>query len=394
MNKNLEKIFFLNWVFNKPQNLWVIRKTTNYFWEKFIKTLNKEKYKKIENIIEKKEVSKKDFLEIISDNYINIDTKLIIKDFFDEKLTFEEIENLILSKKVDIYWKYILIKELDKTAENIEKLIKLWFDPHLFLYECDSDWWKIFDEILKRTLENKSDIYTEMRKISKEYIENLDKKFLFSESQKNKILKFFSEIQNPKTKNKVNLDEKEIFLSSYIRYWHKIDHPEIAELITIFFDELLKNWHFNIFSGIRIIPRFDNRVKPKKFIKNSWLKLYSYKFDNFSSALNYRACPIFFSHSAWPKNWDVPYIKSSWMKNEENSINIWFELENWRENYRSNIENPSEKNKNLEINDIFDSSLNSLENLSKRLIKNIDKAIEKVGIRQESKSFFLNSFNK
>lgn len=344
-----------------------------WFFKKIFKNITETKTKikkKVEEILSLEEINDKNlFIEFVTNDSISEEWRLIIKDRFIWKIVFEDIKYILKNKKISEISKYILIRELDKTAGNIEKLIELWFDPKKFLFEVDSDWWEIFDEIIKRTLENKSDIYTEMRKIVKIFLEKENIKNKSSKSEEKEFLINFFKKQNFKNQyenNNLWLNNKKIDLSVYLRYWHKVDQPEITELIIILLDEIQKNNWFIFFDWIRIIPRFKYKFKPKFLLKNIDWRFFDVEKKDFEKSMLFNSCPIFLSHSSWPFLWEIPSIISSWMIESESEINLWIETENTDE-YKSKIQNQENINKKLNSEQVLEKTYNSIKKLENRL---------------------------
>lgn len=291
----------------------------------------------LKNSINKKEEinspfkDKKIFIKYLLDKKIDFEKKLMIKNLFYWEITIEDIKKVI--NKLEKREKYLLANELEKTAENINFLIKLWLSPENFLFNCKSDGWKIFDEILKNTLKNNSDIYTEMKKIVLNFIEkqNLEKN-IFSEKDSKRLYKIFKN-------NHTNNDEDFMKFGFYIRYWHKIDHPEIAELIIIFFDEILKNQSLKYFKDFKIFTRFKNKFYPKnfsKFIKKE--KILLLEWMEFENEINNNYTIFYFSNSSSPKT-NFPNFISKNMKKWKNSFNLDLEFENkfWDKYFNQNL---------------------------------------------------------
>lgn len=387
----LEKHFFKDWLIqiNEENNKNFPEKIKNSVLK--IISLENLQVKKLVLEIKNwtKKLEKKDFLRIIKNKTISTTDLQKITNFVDFSLEFEEVENILKNKKVPNFNKYLLARKVKKDFKNIEKLQKIWLEPRGFLFECVSDSWIIFEEILKNILENKSDLYTEMRKIVKNFLEKKSiPKNIYSENEVKNLKKIFEKQNDYFFNLPLDLSEDKIDLSIYMRYWHKIDHPEIAELFVLFFDEILKNKSSRYIDKIRLIPRFSDMFEPKELIKNTNVNFLKVNWTLFKKAMFFNTVPVFLSNSWFNfpyqkdfKNKDLlktsfktPFVISAWMKNFSNfnSINSGFELEN-DQNYHSWIENQKERNSKLELDEILEIFFKIFLEIEKKLTFSLEE---------------------
>lgn len=332
----------------------------NIFWNFFKKTEEENKLNLDTNIDFEWNYSDKNlFLKFMNSKNLVKEEKEKLRDLFIWKIEVSDLENFLKNNICYNETKYLIASTIDKTAENIEKLIKLWLDPKQFLFICKSDWWKVFDEILKRTLENKTDIYTEMENIVLDFIEkqNLEKN-IFSKEDSKKLVWFYNWT--------TYLNHDPMNLAIYIRYGHKIDHPEIAELVTIFFDKLTKNKSLKYIKDIKILPRFNNRNKPKHFLNFIWEeKFRSVSWENFERELNQNCVSIYMSHSKKPST-NFPSLISWTMEEWSNSTKMDLELEN-----KPSL-NSVDKNKSFDSDNILNLFLEHIKNIEAKMSWSIE----------------------
>ena len=117
-------------------------------------------------------------------------------------------------------------------------------------------------------------------------------------------------------------------ISIYLRYWHKVDYPEIAEAFILFVQAYKKLWFSQIFGTIRIIPRYKNVGPSQEVLENLATKFYwNVSWEKFEKALHQGSIAVFLSHST--NSWTVrrPSIISEGMDVHKNDIVSKLELE-------------------------------------------------------------------
>lgn len=137
-------------------------------------------------------------------------------------------------------------------------------------------------------------------------------------------------------------------IAIYLRYGkYDVDYPEISELITIFLQEAIKLWKIKWMKWIKILPRKIGYF-PRKSILDENSRFINCIWDDFVAEME-RSSIIFHlsnSDSFIPKTWQIAII-SKWMKQFENTIQLWMELE------ESKDHKYFWKTKNKRMKDIF-----------------------------------------
>jgi hypothetical protein len=126
---------------------------------------------------------------------------------------------------------------------------------------------------------------------------------------------------------KINMEQLE--LSVYLRYWHRVNYPEIWEYVTLFLNKYIEKWYSKYLSWIRLIPIRKNIFPRIWFFERNDIKTYNVEKEKFDTSLKKYAIPFHFSHSGYNNTENLSYITSAWMdKNGDPSqIDLWLELE-------------------------------------------------------------------
>lgn len=138
----------------------------------------------------------------------------------------------------------------------------------------------------------------------------------------------------------IGIDTNAFELTLYIRYQHRVDYPEIAELIGIFIDAYISWGYSRYFSNFRILPRNANSETPIRSFLDSLQSGKYYNVIGIDSELVMHTCStcMFLSHSANTGKHGIPNIISATMRSEPDDIVSKIELESrkmWPEGYQS-----------------------------------------------------------
>lgn len=152
-------------------------------------------------------------------------------------------------------------------------------------------------------------------------------------------------------------------ISLYVRYWHTVDYPEIAEAVIIFVQEYRKYFSDTSFiQDIRIIP-YRGRDKPNTTLFQDGTMFYDVRGREFESALHDWSIAVFLSHSTNSSTDEtVPNIISAWMeyKKREWDIILPFELEKDRQQ-------EWDKTKDTTLDELFEDMFHTLQSMEDRL---------------------------
>ena len=308
------------------------------------------------NRLEKK-LELEQIIEILMDDDFSLRLKIaLIREIESiESMNDLKLINKLLNNNNSKYIKEWLEKQITTkikyNSRNIKLIEEIWLIWNI-LFNVKSEKSDIFNDLIEDIRENKSkSLYEIMKNKTNVEFSKLQKEFKQYSNQE--ILNNWEKIINYQKHNaniyniglvkKIGIEKNKLDLSIYVRYWHVVDYPEIAEYIILFLDKYIK-WNYSkYFSWIRIVPRKKNLLPSLKIIENlnvfdvEWMKML------FETSLHTNAIPFFLSHSTNSNIHWTPNIVSSSMKERKNDIKSHIELEknhdSWEYTKKYSLEN-------------------------------------------------------
>jgi hypothetical protein len=159
------------------------------------------------------------------------------------------------------------------------------------------------------------------------------------------------------------MNTNQLELAIYLRYGHLVNYPEIWEYIILFLNKYIEEWYSKYLSWIRLIPRKIDIFPRTWFFKKNKIKKYNVKWEEFNTVFKNFSIPFHLSHSTYTDSEELPHIVSWWMKSNENSINLWLELENSHDKNNTNKKT---------INEILKQVVETMQKLDEKLDKEIE----------------------
>jgi hypothetical protein len=116
--------------------------------------------------------------------------------------------------------------------------------------------------------------------------------------------------------SELQLDDTQLDFSVFVRYWHTVDHPEMAEYMLLFLEKYFQEGNSRYFSNIRVIPRHTYNRPHECVLDKQWIQLYDVDSDSYEWAMNIYSAWMYMSHSSNIQSFEMPNIISASMESQ------------------------------------------------------------------------------